>query len=211
MQPLVDRLPVAELLKRLVDAVDYRAILASVHSSGAASRLWRNLDKLLADAQSSGLVNVRGFLEYLETLRDVGAREGEAPADAEGAVRLMTIHKAKGLEFPVVVLADAARQRTDTSEAAFLLPETGLTFKFDQFEAAPLLHRLAQFQDQQQAEAEEKRLLYVALTRAKEKLLISGHCTPDQNQLESRWLAGRPGRSRRRRPGSGDRSWWRAP
>jgi ATP-dependent exoDNAse (exonuclease V) beta subunit len=90
----------------------------------------------------------------------------------------MTIHKAKGLEFPLVILADAARQRRNTGEAAYLMPETGLAFKFDQFAAAPLIYRLAQFQDAQQSEAEEKRLLYVALTRAKEKLLISGHCTP---------------------------------
>jgi ATP-dependent helicase/nuclease subunit A len=173
--PLVDRLPVAELLKRLVDRVDYRAILAS--GGTAAGRLWRNLDKLIADAQASKLVNVRAFLEYLDTLRDVGAREGEATAEAEGAVRLMTIHKAKGLEFPLVILADAARQRKTTSEAAYLSSEIGLAIKFDQYESAPLLYRLAQFQDSQQAEAEEKRLLYVALTRAKEKLLISGHST----------------------------------
>lgn len=179
LQPLVERLPVAELLKRLVDCVDYRAILASAEA--AAGRLWRNLDKLLADAQASGLVSVRAFLEYLETLRDVGAREGEAPADAEGAVRLMTIHKAKGLEFPLVVLADAARRRRNTGESAYLLPETGLAFRLDQFDSAPLLYRLARFQDALQAEAEEKRLLYVALTRAKEKLLISGHSTPDRS------------------------------
>jgi ATP-dependent helicase/nuclease subunit A len=179
LQPLVDRLPVAELLKRLVDSVDYRAILATVEA--AAGRLWRNLDKLLADAQASGLVNVRAFLEYLDTLRDVGAREGEAPAEAEGAVRLMTIHKAKGLEFPLVILADAARQPRKASQMAYLLDETGLAFKFDQLEAAPLLYRLAQFHDSQQAEAEEKRLLYVALTRAKEKLLISGHSTQNRS------------------------------
>ncbi len=198
LQPLVDRLPVAELLKRLVDRVDYRAILASTGSSGiasseaggVASRLWRNLDKLLADAQASGLVNLRSFLEYLDNLRDVGAREGEAPAEAEGAVRLMTIHKAKGLEFPLVILADAARQRRNISEAAYLLPEQGLAFKLDQLEEAPLFYRWARFQDSQQAEAEEKRLLYVALTRAREKLLISGHCTPTQTGWKvSGWLS----------------------
>ncbi|MCJ7567831.1 MAG: UvrD-helicase domain-containing protein, partial [Anaerolineales bacterium] len=86
-RPLVDRIPVAELLKKIVDATDYRSILASSHV-----RLWRNLDKLLQDARTSGLVRVRGFFEYLRTLREVGAREGEAPAEALGAVRLMTIH-----------------------------------------------------------------------------------------------------------------------
>lgn len=175
LQPLVDRLPVAELLKLLADSADYRAILASAET--AAGRLWRNLDKLLDDAQASGLVNVRAFLEYLDTLREAGAREGEAPAEAEGAVCLMTIHKAKGLEFPLVVLADAARRGRNTGEAAYLLPETGPAFRFDPHEPSPLLYRLAKMQDARQSEAEEKRLLYVALTRAQEKLLISGHCT----------------------------------
>ncbi len=196
--PLVDTLPVADLLKRLVDRVDYRAILATAgslngptgegpaaaNSAGAAERLWRNLDKLLADAQASRMVNLRRFLEYLDSLRDVGAREGEAPAEAEGAVRLMSIHKAKGLEFPVVVLADAARRPHNTGAPAYLLPETGLAFKLDQPET-PLLYRMARGQDARQGQAEEKRLLYVALTRAKEKLLISGHCTATQ----SRWKA----------------------
>jgi ATP-dependent helicase/nuclease subunit A len=85
-------------------------------------------------------VNVRDFLDYLTTISEAGAREGEAPADAQGAVRLMTIHKSKGLEFPVVVLADAGRERRSTSEQAYLLPETGLAIKLD---PPPLLYRLA--------------------------------------------------------------------
>ena len=80
--PQVDRIPVAELLKQLVDATDYRAILAIGEESGTGGRLWRNLDKLLVDAQGSGMVNVRDFLDYLTTLNDAGAREGEAPAEA---------------------------------------------------------------------------------------------------------------------------------
>jgi ATP-dependent helicase/nuclease subunit A len=183
--PLVDRVPVAELLKKLVDAVDYRAILASADTSQAADsgtnsrkgtggRLWRNLDKLLEDAQSSQQVNVRDFLEYLTTLNEAGAREGEAPAEAGGAVRLMTIHKSKGLEFPLVVLADAGRKPMTASETVYLLPGLGLSLKLDPM---PFLYRLSRDLDQQQGDAETRRLLYVALTRAAEKLIISGHMT----------------------------------
>jgi ATP-dependent helicase/nuclease subunit A len=186
--PLVDRVPVAELLKHLVDLTDYRSILAADDSSGSA-RLWRNLDKLIGDAQSSGQVNVRDFLQYLATLSDAGAREGEAPVEAQGAVRLMTIHKSKGLEFPLVVLADAGREPRGGSDNVYLLPEYGLSFKL---ENPPLLYRLSRWLDKQQNEAETQRLLYVALTRAKDKLLISGHAAPTRSgsaMTVSAWMA----------------------
>ncbi len=169
-RPLVDRIPVAQLLKKIVDATDYRAILAASHI-----RLWRNLDKLLQDAHTSGLVRVRGFFEYLRTLREVGAREGEAPAEALGAVRLMTIHKAKGLEFEVVVLADTSRKPLGRAELAYLLPETGPAFRFDRLEGSPLIYNLARYLDQQQSKEEENRILYVAVTRARERLILNGH------------------------------------
>ena len=180
LSPLVDRLPVAELLKRVVDLTDYRAVLAASHS-----RLWRNLDKLLADAHASGLVRVRAFLEYIGTLKEVGAREGEAPTEAEGSVRLMTVHKAKGLEFEVVVIADAGRRTGMHNEVAYLLPEAGLAPKPNRLDSKPLITRLAQWYDRLQSEAEENRLLYVAATRAREKLLVSGHLT----QSRGKWRA----------------------
>ena len=172
LRPLVGRLPVGELLKRVLDRTDYRAGLASAHR-----RYWQNIDKLLADAHASGLVNVSSFLEYLQSVRDIGVREGEAPVEAQGAVRLMTVHKAKGLEFPFVVIADASRQPRRGSEPAYLLPEIGLTFRPDRSEAMPLAYRFARWLDGRQSEAEENRLLYVAATRAREKLILSGHCT----------------------------------
>ena len=168
--PLVDRLPVATLLRRLVDRSEYRAALAASHH-----RYWRNLDKLLADAHKSRIVRVHTFLDYIRTYREVGAREGEAPAEAEGALRLMTIHKAKGLEFPVVVLADAARRVRDNPEVAYLRPELGLVFSPDRFDAKPLAYSLSRWLDSDEVAAEEARLLYVAATRAQEKLIISGH------------------------------------
>lgn len=189
-EPLVDRLPVAELMRRLIARLDILAILAS-----SRSRLWRNVGKLLGDARRSGLVRVRAFLEYIDSLRDVGAREGEAISEVEGAVRLMTIHKSKGLEFPVVVLADAARQSVGGGAVAYALAgDTDSPGCWavapDRLQATPLLFRLAKFLDSQQGDAESGRLLYVAMTRAKEKLLISGHLTvkEDGSWKTNGWL-----------------------
>jgi|CXWL01.1.fsa_nt_gi ATP-dependent helicase/nuclease subunit A len=183
--PQVDRTPVPDLLSALVDITDYRAILASADDNASNGRLWRNLDKLISDAQKSGYVNVRDFLEYISILNDAGAREGEAPADAQGAVRLMTIHKSKGLEFPVIVLADAGRTPIARSDAVYLLPESGLSFKLD---PTPMLYRLSKDLDKRQNEAETGRLLYVALTRAKDKLIISGHATSSSSIGTAGWM-----------------------
>ncbi len=189
MQPMVDRVPVAEILKKLVDLINYRAILATADSqpvekpgksarklsSGTGGRLWRNIDKLLGDAMSSRQVFVRDFLDYLLTLNEAGSREGEAPAEAEGAVRLMTIHKAKGLEFELVVMADASRRGINKPPEFFLQLEIGAAVRL---EGTPLLYRAAKLRDADMEKMENKRLLYVALTRAKNKLLISGHASP---------------------------------
>jgi len=186
--PMVDRIPVAELLQKVVDERDYRAILATADveakekkASATGGRLWRNVDKLLIDTQTSQAVNVRDFLEMLTTLNDVGAREGEAPAEADGSIRLMTIHKAKGLEFPIVVLADSGREVRSSSELVYLSNELGVTFKLD---PAPMLYTMAKELDKDQNSSEELRLLYVALTRAQHKLIISGHATiKDKGEL----------------------------
>lgn len=189
LEPWVDRLPVAGLLKRIVDRSDYRATLATGAQLPGSARLWRNVDKLISDAQKSGAVRVRAFLEYIATMRDVGARESEAASEAEGVVRLMTIHKAKGLEFPIVVLADANRRPNRGKDMATRLGESW-TFGIDKAEGSPLAFRLAQWQDSLQADAEDQRLLYVALTRAQEKLILNGHLSLKEGHLKADgWLS----------------------
>jgi ATP-dependent exoDNAse (exonuclease V) beta subunit len=183
---LVDRIPVAELIKRICDYTDYRTILATENN-----RFWRNIDKLLADAHNSRIVNVHSFLEYIQNLRNVGVREGEAPPDIvhsagmEGAVQLMSIHKAKGLEFNIVVIADASYQGLNRSEIAYLIPETGFGIKFDRFDSPPIQYNYLKNLDSEQEKAEDKRLIYVAATRAREKLIINGHWS---KRLRSCWL-----------------------
>jgi hypothetical protein len=157
--------------------------------------LRRNIDKLLADAHRSELVSVAEFLEYLAALRDVGARESEAPTEAGGALQLMTIHKAKGLEFPVVVLADAGYTGGARSAPFYLDQELGLVLNLSDGDAQPAAFRLAAWREAEQEAAEERRLLYVAATRAREKLIVSGNArlstageSPGRLSL-SGWLA----------------------
>jgi ATP-dependent exoDNAse (exonuclease V) beta subunit len=155
------------------------------------TRALRNVDKLLADAHKSGLVSVREFIEYVRTLRDVGAREGEAPTEAGSAVQLMTVHKAKGLEFPIVVIADAAHSGHGGTSLVRLDDSLGVTVDLrDEDGRHPAAHLLAALRDAERDEAENRRLLYVAATRAQEKLLVSAHAksSRDGTLSLSGWL-----------------------
>lgn len=186
LHALAGRASASIILKRLLDLTHYRAILSSV-SNGA--RMIRNIEKILADAHRSRLVSLTDFLAYAQTLRDVGLREGEAPADSSsaGAVQLMTIHKAKGLEFPLIVIADAAYEHRGNSSKTQLTDTLLLDLSDDDFHSTAW--QLAARLEDDRAEAEDARLLYVAATRAKEKLLVSGHVKQNKDGLSLRgWL-----------------------
>ena len=167
----VGRTPIADLLKTFLDATAYRAALIRAGQPRAA----RNVSKLLADAHSSGIVGAGEFLAYIGGLRDVGAREGEARSPAEGVVQLMTVHAAKGLEFPVIVLGDATYQSPNRNEV-LLDPQLGLLLPHKDADGLlPAAYYLGKVRADDQEAAEADRLLYVAATRAEEKLLLNGY------------------------------------
>ncbi|MCD6519675.1 MAG: hypothetical protein J7M05_07105, partial [Anaerolineae bacterium] len=166
------RVPVAQLLKRLLDVTHYRAILVQA----GLTRALRNVDKLLSDAHTSGLIRVGDFLEYLQQLRDISAREGEARAEDEQAVQIMTIHAAKGLEFPIVVLGDLNASSPSVSRVLFAHP-WGMAINPQRNESLPLHYILAAEEEKDKEEEENKRLFYVAATRAQEKLVLNGNLT----------------------------------
>lgn len=179
--PLVDRVPVVDLLSNVITATNYKAILATADvktgfedAGRTGGRLWRNLDKLVSDAAESGELRLRNYLDRIKTLNDAGAREGEASTEAEGSVQLMTIHRSKGLEFKVVVLAAAGRSTRSATEVIYLFQEYGAAFKLD---PPAMIYNLAKDLNKDQDEMEALRLIYVALTRAKHKLIINGHGT----------------------------------
>lgn len=173
------RLPVADLLKQFLDKTGYLGALRQAGLERAA----RNLAKLLADAHQSGLVNAVDFLEYVASLKESGAREGEARSTAEGVVQIMSVHVAKGLEFPIVVLGDV-NYEANHSAGMILDRELGPLLKVGEGKAA--VYALAEQQQKAQEEAESNRLLYVAATRAQEMLLLNG-CLAQVTQ------EGRPG------------------
>jgi len=166
----VGRTSVADVIKAFLEATDYRAALIQAGQARGA----RNVAKLLADAHTSGIVGVGEFVEYVNGLRDTGTREGEARATAEGAVQIMSVHAAKGLEFPLVVIGDATYGRRG-GNSVLVDGELGVLLPLkDEEDELPAVYRLGKERSDDQEETESDRLLYVAATRAREKLILSG-------------------------------------
>ena len=147
-------------------------------------RRYANLRKLARLARSYEELrgpDIEGFVRFVSEQDAAGVKELEAVAKEEGAgaVRLLTIHAAKGLEFKVVVVADAGRERPATrGEEIICLPDGRFGFKV----VDPLTgKRLAAFSyeavrsaEEAADEAERLRLYYVAMTRAVDKLIVAG-------------------------------------
>ncbi len=170
---------ISQLLERAIARSGY---LRHVLALDWAERRLANIHKLLRLArvfEAQDGRDLRGFVDHVEHLKQVGASEPEAPVeDVEpDAVRLMTIHAAKGLEFPVVCVADLGRRPPSPSDRLFVdgrrlglrlrRPGQGEGIKALEFE---------QLRDEQKGRErqEEDRVFYVAMTRARERLLLSG-------------------------------------
>ncbi len=187
------RVTISELLRQAMAYTGYLAILTGL-PDGARRR--RNVEKLLDIAERSGRITVNDFTRYLEDLTDREVRESEASLDAEGAVRFMTVHASKGLEFDVVVLADAAWVRSGGGEnpAVIYDEKYGLAcLVYDEDERKNVKSLIYQWVDEESKlrdEAERRRLLYVAATRARDLLIVSGRVVQEKDNTwkASGWL-----------------------
>jgi ATP-dependent exoDNAse (exonuclease V) beta subunit len=148
--------------------------------------------KLLADAHASGIVSAGEFLEYISNLRESGAREGEARETDEGAVQIMSIHAAKGLEFPVVIIGDITYERRGRNNE-LIDSELGVLLPIKDVEnSLSTAYQLGRLREGDLESAESNRLFYVGATRAREMLILSGCVDLKRDKtLQSRkgWLA----------------------
>ncbi len=181
------RVTIAELLRSALEATGYLAVLTGL-PDGARRR--GNVEKLLDKAETSGRITLSAFVQYLKDMSDYEAREGEALLESAGAVQVMSVHKSKGLEFPLVVLGDTAHERRGGAGDLLLGAACRV---YDEAEAkfvSPFAYRRAESLAQQREEAERRRLLYVAATRAQDYLIVSGQvtCKADTPIKASGWL-----------------------
>ncbi len=132
-------------------------------------------------------VSLAEFIDIVES--NISRGSDVVSQDSEDSVSIMTIHKSKGLEFPVVILYEAGKRFTYISEHNLINFNQNIGFGMDYFDrinrtkAMSLPKYAIKITNAQKGYKEELRLLYVALTRAKNKLIITGEYTPSENGI----------------------------
>ena len=169
----------AGLLWTLYDRLDCMALCASLRDGeGRRARLMR-LFELARSFEASGWRGLRRFLEWLRSMRERGEEPAFPDEGGGAAVRIMSIHRSKGLEFPVVFIGDTARQFNSADQRGSVLvhPTLGLGPKYTDaargIEYPTLARRAVARRLEREQLSEELRLLYVAMTRARERLFIT--------------------------------------
>jgi ATP-dependent helicase/nuclease subunit A len=196
LQRLRGRVTVVELLRATLAATGY---LATISGLDDGDRRRANVEKLIEAARKASIKGLSAFREYLERLLQAEPREGEAPLEAEGSVQLMTVHRSKGLEFPIVALPDLGRRNAARPGLWLARRAYGLALQLRGSTSdllRPVAYQLALDEEQRMERAERERLLYVALTRAKDYLILCGPAQRSSTQCPERgddwfsWLLG---------------------
>ena len=182
------RLPLELLCERIIVEHDYDlAVLARDDGPRRYANL-RKLARLARSYEELRGADLEGFIRFVADQEAAGARESDAVAEEDGAdaVRLLTIHAAKGLEFKVVVVADAGRERMHDDEILCLSdgrfgfkvahPHTGSRVVTPSYDDVRETREKAD-------DAERLRLYYVGMTRAMERLIVSG--SVDMGRIEA--------------------------
>ena len=181
------------LLWKLIYETGYGEYMAA-YPGGSQRKA--NLEMLVEKALAYESTSYKGlfhFVRYIEQLKKYEVDYGEANITDEqaNAVRLMSIHKSKGLEFPIVIVAGMGKlfNTQDMKSKVVLHPTLGIALQAidakKRTKSDPLYRKVIQQETKLENAGEELRVLYVALTRAKEKLILLGTITKwEKKQLE---------------------------
>jgi ATP-dependent helicase/nuclease subunit A len=193
LRGMAGRISIPELLHIALNETGYLATLTAL-PDGARRRA--NVEKLVQQALKTAAngLTLGGFVHYLHQISELELRESEAPLNAEGVVQLMTVHGSKGLEFPIVVLVDAGYTGRSSGQRK-LFYDTDLGWgcdpggleKSSDSDNVPYVSRRVKWLEEQRDDAESRRLLYVAATRAQDMLIVSAEFKA-KNEKRDTWV-----------------------
>ncbi|MGD0074900.1 MAG: UvrD-helicase domain-containing protein [Candidatus Binataceae bacterium] len=179
LRAMRERAPIVALIERALELTAFEAVMIAQSRGNQRAANIRKLVEMARDFESRHLFTLADFIGHLRRLTTDQPNEPQAQLmdENEDVMRLMTIHQAKGLEFPVVVVADLGRGAPNPERNYLLSSEHGLLLSdtvgsgHDEL-PHPLIERHKQRLADQEA-AESARLLYVAITRARDRLILS--------------------------------------
>lgn len=188
------RMPVNQLLWKLYDETGYYAMVGSMTAGEQRQANLRILFERAGKFEETSYKGLFNFINFVEKLKDSKGDMGSAKilGENDNVVRIMSIHKSKGLEFPVVILSGCSKKFNfqDINKSILLHQDLGFGS-----EIVDPVRRLSWTSAAKQAIrekikietiSEEMRILYVAMTRAKEKLIITGS-TKDIGKSLTKW------------------------
>ena len=179
-----------ELLQKIIEETGYGLYVAAMPGGERRSANVEMLVEKAAAFEGTSYKGLFNFIRYIEQLQkyDVDYGEANVADELENTVRIMSIHKSKGLEFPIVFVAGLGKRfnTTDLTGSMIIHPEWGVGLDavdlVRRTKSATFLKRIIQQEVKMENLGEELRVLYVALTRAKEKLILVG--SPSQKSLQ---------------------------
>lgn len=183
--------PIKELLQQLIADTSYDAFVGAM--PGGEQRM-ANIELLLEKAgtfENTSFYGLFHFIRYLETMQEQDVDFGEANILDESAdvVRIMTIHKSKGLEFPICFVCGLSKQFNQMDMRKSILMDVELGVGVDYIDPTLRLKRKTMRKNvvvqrmKEDTRGEDLRVLYVALTRAKEKLILTGYLSDFDKKL----------------------------
>ncbi len=174
-------LTIEELIMRIYDETGFFAVAGAYENSKQKRANLRLLTRRAADYERDSAGGIAGFLRYLDRVSDAGRDFSQAAATVAGSdsVAVKTFHGSKGLEFPFVFLINlnATFNLSDISDRILLNEQAGVGINYmchdKLMKVSTLSHAVLANETKSEMLSEELRLLYVALTRAKERLFIT--------------------------------------